>query len=81
MSNLTNLEEYTLRIFLKQLELNPSTRSFEPLVLSSASVAHKLLEEIGSLPMVQTQEEEELEVPRDEEQPEQAEPTLSDIEL
>lgn len=83
MSQLTNLEEFTLRIFLEQLRCNPSCRSFEPLILSSANCATRLLEEIGSVPLVQTNEEPEIEVPRDDDNPEPSpEPTpLSEVEL
>lgn len=57
MSQLTNLEEFALQIFLKQLELNRAMPS-EILVASSASLAAKLLDEIGSVHMVQTNESE-----------------------
>lgn len=56
MSQLTNLEEFTLQIFLKQLELSPRMPA-EALVTSSASLASKLLDAIGSTQMVQTPEE------------------------
>ncbi len=58
MSQLTNLEEFALQIFLKQLELNRAMPS-EILVASSASLAAKLLDEIGSVHIVQTAPTEE----------------------